>query len=123
MKENTMCVFNTTRLKGMKTSMHSSRMRTARLSGRLSCTHTPALHIPPCHAHQPRHAQSPPAIHAPPPPNTLASSNMPHYACLPPTATHAPAKSYVSTQTKPNAKATLFPDGFLETQFLAVHVE
>ena len=50
--------------KSIKTRMHSSRMRTIRCSGRLSChVHPPATRPPPlCHVHPLLHA--PPAMHA-----------------------------------------------------------
>ena len=65
-------------LKICRTRMHSSRMRTARCSGRLSChtcptchTHTPC-HTPPCHA-------CPPATHTP-----CHACPLPHPSAMPP---------------------------------------
>ena len=80
----------------LTTSMHSSRMRTARCNGRFSCHTLPATDAP-CHAHPlsthtPCHA-CPPPPHMPPTMHTPAThAPMPHIYTLPctPPAMHAP---------------------------------
>ena len=78
------------------TRMHSSRVLTARCSGRLR-PHTPPLPCTPPTMHAPHHACplqcTPPARHA-----NLAM-HAPHHACTPPT-THAPLPPCTSPMTR-----------------------
>ena len=83
--------------------MHSSRMRTIRCSGRLSCHTHPLPCMPPCHAHLPCHACpsllcTPPCHAYPPPVNRILDT------CL--------WKHYLSTTTAADVIIWIYIESF-----------